>query len=292
MPLLTIFRTALLRSGTSFRLIAALYVINLVFAGIIALGFRSAIASSGGVAALAPLMDGFDFTIVSDYMHTRGDGVRAVMQTALIMMAVSSVGNSVMAGGVLTLLRDGNSFSLRAFFAGCGAYALRFIRLMLATGAVTIVTLAAVLGLAGSVAGTVDATSENVPIAWMAGGLIASAALLLLMLMAGDYARVMIVHTDARSSLRTLLASSRFVVRNFFAATGLQLLMTAVAGACIVLYLCLEPALPATSGGAILVLFFMQQFFVAARIWARVAIYTGELGFYDSRRPAGPESAW
>ena len=89
MPVLTVFARAVRTATASFRIVAILYLVNLILAGVIALGFRSALVSMGNLSALAPLMNGFDYTILSDFMHVRGDAFRVVMHTTFLMMIAS-----------------------------------------------------------------------------------------------------------------------------------------------------------------------------------------------------------
>jgi len=70
----------------------------------------------------------------------------------VLFTTLLSVGlNAVSSGGVLGTLGSGAPFSLRAFFAGCGTFAIRFLRLLILTGIMTALAGIALIAVAGPV---------------------------------------------------------------------------------------------------------------------------------------------
>ncbi len=180
------------------------------------------------------------------------------------------------------------------FFAACGVYGPRLLRLALIAGVVYWALFRTVHPwLVGE-----PSPGEGVPPAalprYLAFGL-----LLALVGLVFDYARVRAVVEDRRSMLGALLAGWRFVRRRPAACLGLYAVNGAVASAVVGAYAVTAPAAPA--GASLRWAFLAGQVYVAARLAAKLLFYATEIAYFQSRLahagyvaapvPVWPESA-
>lgn len=180
------------------------------------------------------------------------------------------------------------------FFAACGVYGPRLLRLALIAGLVYWAIFRAVhpwlVGAAPPGAGVPPAVLAR----YLGFGL-----LLALVGLVFDYARVRAVVEDRRSMLGALLAGWRFVRRRPAACLGLYAANGAAAAAVVGAYAVTAPAAPggASFGWA----FLAGQVYVAARLAAKLFFYATEIAYFQSRlahagyvaapAPVWPESA-
>jgi len=130
-------------------------------------------------------------------------------------------------GGVLDRLARGRPGGGRAFFAACGMFFFRFLRLALISGVVyALLFLWLHPWLFGTVysAWTRNVTVERTAFWYRVVLYLAFGALVLVVNLVVDYAKVRAVVEDRRSALGALLAGARFVRRHPGAAVGLYLL--------------------------------------------------------------------
>ena len=180
------------------------------------------------------------------------------------------------------------------FFAACGAYGPRLLRLALIAGVVYWVLFRAVQPW---IVGAPPPPGAGVP----AGGALRYLGFGLLLAAAGlvfDYARVRAVVEDRRSMLGALLAGWRFVRRHpagclgLYAANGLVLAAVIVAYAVVV---------PLPTGGPTWGAFLAGHLYLVARLASRLLFYATEIAWFQSRlahagyvaapAPVWPESA-
>jgi hypothetical protein len=204
------------------------------------------------------------------------------------MTLLSVALNAVSSGGVLGTLGSGAPFSFRGFFAGCGTFAGRFLRLLILTGIMTALAGIALIALAGPV---LEALSRNnaseIPvIEGTAGAALALVTLLVLVVMASDYARVLAVRSDSRSMVRILGKSFAFLWRNAWGAIALQVIVALLTVFLFALYLVLAGLLEMNSGPKVILMFIVQQAFVWSRSFLRVMLFSCELAFTRSRMAA------
>jgi hypothetical protein len=287
MTLVDVVRRAFRDTYRNVPLVAILYGTNLLFASVIALAFRAFVADLGNAGALAPLLKDFDLTLFSDFLRSRGDALGALWQVVLFMTLLSVAVNAVSSGGILVALGSDAPFTLREFLLGCGTFAFRFLRLLVLTGVVTTIAGLALIACAGMVVGTFgrNATSEIPLIEAIAAAAAVMGAVLMVVVMASDYARVLTVNTDSRSTVRTLGNSLAFLGRNARGAIGLQVLMTSVSVCLLTLFLLLAGVLEMNSPSRVILVFIVQQAFVWCRSFLRVMLFSCEIAFTRSRVP-------
>jgi hypothetical protein len=278
-PILKIFINAVVAAARIPQLGSAVYVCNLLMAAVIAAAFRAFVAGTDSVSSLAPLFTDFDATLASDFLNRHGEAIgalaRAVVPLALLSLAV----NVILTGGILSLLSSRQKFSLRGFLRGCGHFAGRFLRvfflvclLLAAVGGIMITIFA---GLDALLSSPVTAETRGNLIA--AIGILATGFMLVVVVMVGDYARVLTVVDDGRSMLKALWSSFRFILRSAAGAFGVQYLFLLVNIGLFLLYLSAEWHTGTGSGFLLGFLFVVQQLVMIARAFLRTALFAGEV---------------
>ena len=183
-------------------------------------------------------------------------------------------------GGILDRLARGRPVRAAAFFAACGVYFLRFLRLAIVIGAAYWLIFAVLHPyLLGRVYGrwirdvTVEREAIVVRALLYAVVLLALAAVNLV----ADFAKVRAVVEDRRSMLGAILASLRFIRRCHIRVAGLYLLN--VLGLLIVmrLWMSLAPSAAAPSWSAL----FIAQVYLLVRIWTKLAFMASEVVFFQ-----------
>lgn len=291
MTIVGVFRGAFRETYRNVPLVTTLYGMNLLFASVIAMAFRAFVADPANASALGPLLKDFDMTLFYDFVRTRGDGLRALWQVVLFMTLLSVALNAVSSGGVLAVLGSGVPFSLRAFLAGCGTFAFRFLRLLVLTGMMTGLAGVALIAIAGPVLEALsrNSISEIPVIEGIAAAAVALVVVLFLVVMASDYARVLTVRTDSRSMVRTLGTSFAFLGRNAWGAIALQVMVASLTLCLFALFLLLTGLLQMNSGLQVILVFIVQQAFIWCRSFLRVMLFSCELALTRSRLAvAGP----
>jgi len=191
---------------------------------------------------------------------------------------------SFLSGGVLDRLARGRATRSDGFFAACGVHFWRLLRLgVLALAAYGIlfrsvhrrifeVAPALLLG---------DTTAETSAAAVRAGGYLVFGALLLIVNVVFDYARIRIVVEDRRSAVAALGASLRFVRRNpgrvflLYTVNGLAFIILVAA------YALLNPGAPG-QGLAMWGALLFGQAYIVARHYLKLTFYASEIALFQS----------
>jgi hypothetical protein len=191
---------------------------------------------------------------------------------------------SFLSGGVLDRLARDRATRSEGFFGACGVHFWRLLRLgLLALAAYAVlfqwlhprifeIAPALVLG---------EATAETSAAAFRAGGYLVFGALLIIVNVVFDYARIRIVVEDRRSALAALGASLRFVRRN----PGRVVLLYAVNGLAFIIllavYALLNPGAPG-QGLAMWAALLFGQAFIVARHYLKLTFYAAEIALFQS----------
>ncbi|MCX6142184.1 MAG: hypothetical protein NTZ35_03095 [Ignavibacteriales bacterium] len=295
MNILQAFSAGFRRAMSEWKMILLLYVANFLVALPLVMAFRSSLASGFGQSMdSSNLMQGLDFSVMLDFLNQHRDGIRAIMQQIYWVLLVYMLINTLLAGGVLTVVRNKKEkFSASAFFGGCGVYFLRFLRLFLIFGVLLVVVLSIAIGVLGGIGNSIaDNASSELTEYWVRIVTLAVLSLLaMLIIMVADYAKIIVVAHDEHSMLKTAWRSAKLVSRYFFRTFGLQLLMVFVPIVLFVVYLWLDLSIGMTSGITILVMFILQQLFIVSKAWTKVFFFAGELSLYYSLQPFGSQAA-
>lgn len=285
MTIIGVLRGAFRETCRNVPVVVTLYVTNLLCASVIALAFRGFVADIGNAGSLGPLLRDFDMTLFYDFLRTHGEGVRALWHVVLFMTLFSLALNAVASGGILAVIGCGAPFSLQAFLLGCTAFASRFLRLLLLTCMMTGLAAVALLAIGGPAVGvlTQGSMSEIPVLEGVLGTAVVSALVIMLLVMASDYARVLTVCRDTRSMVRALGNSFSFIGRNAPGAIGLQIVLVAATVCLFTFYLLVTGVLEMNSGWSVFFVFVVQQAFVLCRTFLRVMLFSSELAFARSR---------
>jgi hypothetical protein len=95
-----------------------------------------------------------------------------------------------------------------------------------------------------------------------------------------DYAKVRMVVDDRFSALFAVWAGLKFVIGNFWSTAGLFLLLSTFGLALIASYAFLQGTVHVSGYWSILLLFVLQQLYIALRLWLKAAFYASETQLY------------
>ncbi len=206
---------------------------------------------------------------------------------------------SFLSGGVLDRFARARRTRTSGFFAACGVHFWRFLRL-------GIIAWCAYAALFGYVHGwifdqalgrlTRDVTVERTAFMMQLGGYLVFGALLVLVNVIVDYARVRIVVEDRRSAIGALVAGARFVRRNAGTVAGLYLLNTLAFLLVLALYAVTAPGAPGSGIRALEVLV-IGEAYILYRHYLKLIVYASETALFQGSLAhagytAGPAVVW
>ncbi len=183
-------------------------------------------------------------------------------------------------GGILDRFARQRPIRAPAFFAACGVFFWRFLRLALLVGPVYWVVLSVVHPL---LFGTLydwwtrDLTVERDAVMFRAGLYGIFFGILALVGLVADLARVRAVVEDRHSMIGAALAALRFVRRRLVRLSGLYLLHVLALALVLLAWLAAAPG--ATVSPA--VAFLLTQMYLLLRIWTRLALAAAEVSFFQ-----------
>jgi hypothetical protein len=201
-----------------------------------------------------------------------------------------------LSGGILDRFARGRPVRTAAFFAACGVYFWRFLRLAIIVGAAYWALFAWLHPyLFGSLWNqlTRNESSEATAAAIRVALYVVFALALALVSIVSDYAKVRAVVEDRRSMIGALGASIRFLRRRPLRALGLYLLSALAALIIIRLWYSAAPEAWESIGWA----FLTTQVYMLARVWAKLAWIAAEVVFFQgelahSTYTAAPLEMW
>jgi hypothetical protein len=190
-----------------------------------------------------------------------------------------------LAGGILDRYARARTTHTPAFFAACGVFFFRFLRL----GAFTFLAywllfeyvhrwlFASLYG-----AWTKGLAVEREAFAIRLALYVVFGALLALVNIVADYAKVRAVVEDRRSMLGALAAGARFIFRHPRSTWGLYLINTLVFALILMLYRVAAPG-AGWSGAWMWVAFVIAQVYIVARVWAKLVFAASQISLFQSR---------
>ena len=204
-----------------------------------------------------------------------------VMATVIAMHIVLSV---FLLGGVLDRLARNRAIASFGFFSACGMYFFRFLRLGAIAAAFYWLLFARVhpwLFDDVYTSLTHDVSVERTAFLYrlLLYGLFA--AVLLIVNMLFDYAKIRMVVEDRRSAIGALSAAARFIARQPGAALTLYLLNTLVFFAVIGLYALIAPG--ADGGFTLWMALLIGQLYIVLRIVVRLMFAASQIALFQSR---------
>ena len=293
MNILQAFSSGFRRAMSEWKIIFLLYAANLLVAIPLAMALRATLASGFGQSMdSSSLMQGLNFSVLYDFLNQHRDGLGTILQEITWTMLAFMLINTLLAGGILTVVRDRrDKFSASAFFGGCGTYFMRFLRLFFIFGLLLLVILMVLNGLYSTILKAITDTADSELTEFWARlvYLILLMIPAMIIIMIADYAKIMVVTHDEHSMLKTAWRSTKLVFRYFFRTFGLELLMFLVPVVLMVVYGWLDLTIGMTSGFTILVMFIVQQLFIVSKAWTKVFFFAGEMSLYHGLQPFGSE---
>jgi hypothetical protein len=277
MSVLSAFKDGCRRVWNAPAVLAGLVSLNVLFGVPLSRAFAAAMPGEGTVGRwtefLLPPVPGQH--LVSLYQAVV-DLDAADVDTSAIRAALAAIGLTgiFLIGGVLDRLARDRATGSHGFFAACGIFLFRSIRLSLCIAPVY-----------AAIWPWLDTESpERGAVATLVG----LAANLL-----ADYALIRMVVEDRRSAIGSLVAAARFIGRHPGATVGLYLLNAAVFMLPLALFYVVEPYLAFGLG---LTTTYLVIFVVAALVWmgSQTALFQSRLahaGYTARRVPAWPDSA-
>ena len=283
-----VIQTGWKHAWTQWRMAIVLYGVNLLAALIPALAFRSAVSSLSSFPAVQALLAGFHFTTFADALRIYGKEVLGIMPVLPWLMLAYLLFNTFLAGGIISSFCSMEmEFSGKAFFSTAAEFFLRFLRLLLLWAVVVIVVGGlSTAGIAAALFAVLNAahSETTVVIAGLCGAVVLLVIVLYLVAIA-DYARIYIVANDEHRVRRTLLASTKFVAKNFagvFAILFIPLVFFVIALAA---YLIKEDWIGMSTVWTVLIVMVVQQVFTAFRMWLHIFVYASETALFMDEMP-------
>lgn len=191
---------------------------------------------------------------------------------------------SFLSGGVLDRFARNRPTRTAGFFAACGTHFWRFLRLGCLGWFVYLFLFQTLHGLIFEDAyGRLirDLTVERRAFAIRLAGYAVFGGLLVVCAMLFDFARVRIVVEDRRSALGALVASARFVRRNFGRVVALYLLNGAVFILLLAAYAAASLVAP-RSGLHMLIVLLLGELYILARHYLKLLFYASETALFQS----------
>jgi len=292
-----ILKSAFQITRRSFGMILWLYGINLVVSLLILFPAYATLKTEAGHSLeFVKLLDGFDATVFTDFMHTSGKAVGPLLSVGRWLGLLYGVLSVFFTGGILFQLSSvigtgakAPSFRLSSFLQSCGPYFWRFLRVSaLTTGlviglAVIGILIAVVIVLAGE-----DSLNEQQMLVAIAAGFLLVGLPATVLLCAGDYARVLLFRHDGQRAIHALKEALRFVLRNGKTAYGLYGLLMGAGAILFGLYFVIEAPIQASGWLLIGLLFTLQQLLIFARVWLKVGILATALTVVANREAELP----
>lgn len=256
--------------------------------------------ASGLARSFTPAVIGF--AAVLDNLSRLLDNQRAVPAVAAIGALYVTLW-LFLAGGILDRFARNRPLRAPAFFAACGTYFFRFLRLGIFAGAGYYVLFAFVHGwlFDGLYRWMIlDLTTERTAFVLRVLLYAVFVGALVVWTLVFDYARARAVVEDRRSMLGAMLAGGRFVVRHPAKTGGLWLVNAAAFLAVIGAYGLVAPG-AAGSGAAVWTTFAIGQAYIVSRLFLKLVIYASQVALFQSMLahagyvaapvPTWPESA-
>ncbi|HPW18978.1 MAG TPA: hypothetical protein PLP83_11470 [Candidatus Aminicenantes bacterium] len=265
------------------RLAVILYVFNLGFAAAVLLPFFAVVQSELGHSFLGSNVRPVDVMWLGEAALKYGDAAPAVIGQALAAALLYFALSLFLNGGVVGRLldREGRT-TLEPFFADCGRYFWRFVRIFLVSLVFHVLAFAAVLNLLSAL---IRPATESAVTEWprlILSNLHFLIALLLLsaVRMIVDYARIAVVADAEAKVLRALRHALKFLGKRFFRAWAVYLLLAllTVAGTAVFYVVLGRFAAPGVAGVAAGLAW--MQAYVLFRAWMRTVFVAAQAEYY------------
>lgn len=261
------------------KMLFVLFIFNFFFALLITAPFYSFLYSTLSRSLMADnLIEKFDIKFLVELIPQHLDTIRPFAGLMLVAAIVFFLLSSFLAGGIIDVFHRQEKTSFpRQFFQGCGAYFLRFLRLMLIS--LIFYCIAFIIFL------IIQLILSSIFAGSAVGLIIPGAILIFLMLfinMLFDYAKIKTVTGDKKGMFRTTFEALKFVFLHLKRTLGLYYLIFVISLVLIIILISIKSLIPAINWRLILLLFIWQQFIVIARLWLRMLFFSSQLQLYKA----------
>ena len=258
------------------------------------------LAQAAGIGqTFVPAILGFAAVIKNISSVADADSLPTVIASVITAHLVVSM---FLLGGVLDRLARDRPTGAHGFFAACGVFFFRFLRLGALAGAIywlLFVRLHPLLFDRLFIALTRDVSIERTAFAYRVALYLLFGGLVLAVNLVFDYAKIRMVVEDRRSAIGALNAALRFIARHPGAALGLY--VTNSVGFALVLALYAVVAPGAAGGWYAVIGLLIGQLYLVSRVLVRVSFAASQISLFQSRlahagytaryTPVWPESA-
>jgi hypothetical protein len=246
-----------------------IFIINLIFALIIAQPFYSTLSEqTGNSMAMDKLVKDFDFMVFSDFLRFSGQKLMFLFPIILVLGIIYFLLNLFFAGGIIDKYGNPNEiFSVGKFMNASKRYFLRFLGVFLLQILLSIVALAfsgILFVLAGNIA---KGGSERT---YFYAFLVPFSVFIILfsiVWLISDYAKIMIYKENC-GVWKAFVASIKYVFQNL-KTIGLSWILIGILLILSLIYLFVDAKIGMTSALTIGLMFVLQQVFVFVRIFLR-----------------------
>lgn len=286
--ILSLFRNNLTLTRRKIILAASLYFSTLLFAILpVVMGVLLLRDVFNGSMALSMLTQDFDYTIYSDFRNVHGERFLPLLVQVCVISLVYFFVQTILSGGIIASINDKEiPLSLRSLMGLALRNAWRFIRLQVIVCAVLLFIVGLMLAVFGIVFTVFSegAISEKPVI--IAGGVsvFMSVIILAVLLSIMDYARTILIVHDCKASTAFGKAIF-FVFRNFTAVVRLEFFFYFSLAVLSAAYLFLDALIGMTSNMTIIFMALIQQSYVGARFFLRIAGFGARIDLYEIRKP-------
>jgi hypothetical protein len=265
------------------RLVVILYVVNLLFAALVAVPVLAIVQGQLGHSLLGMSVQIFDLGWIGEavlaYQASLAGLLGVLVAGGLVYLALQVFLN----GGLVGRLLDKEGPASLAEFAGdCGRYFWRYVRIWFLFLVFLVLTLGIFMQLVTALFEPLSksALTEWLPLILSNLHLLIALLLLSIVHMIIDYTRIAVVADEERRVLRALRHAQTFLRKRFFRAWAIYLLIVGltVAGAAVffvVLGRLNSPSTAAVAAGLI-----WMQLFMVFRIWIRTLFVAAQAEFY------------
>ena len=280
----------------SLRLIGLLYGVTLVLGLLAALPlYNTLLAEDQNSRAFMNLLNGFDYTVFSDFMHRSARAISPLMSIGrwlgilYVFLSVFTAGGILWRFAQVTGSRTVIPFHASTFLSACSQYAGRFFRLF---GVTFLFVLAGagiwlVIGSLVSIA-LGDSMTER-GLFWIGlvffGLFVLSATLVLCI---GDYAKALMFREDERNAFRAFGRAGRLVWRNPGKTYGPYWLLIGIGTGLFGIYFLLDEAILMNGWLPIFLMLVVQQALIFARVGLKVWSLGTAYGVYETLPKPAP----
>ncbi|GAB4027978.1 hypothetical protein [Spirosoma koreense] len=269
---------ALRQTIRSARLLGLLYGITLTLGLIAALPFyNTLLVEDQNSRAFLALLNGFDYTVFSDFMHRSQSTLAPLMSVGRWLGLLYLFLSVFFSGGILVRFTQFSSarlaepFTAGLFWQACSYYAGRLFRLFSVTLLFVLIG-AGIWLVIGTLVGVLleDSLTERGEF-WIGLGFFALAALqATLFLCIGDYAKVLMVREDETRAFRAFGRAGRLVLRHLGRTYGLYGLLILIGTGLFGVYFLIDNAILMSGWLTILLMFLVQQALIFIRVGLKV----------------------